>query len=160
MPIIWTLNCLGCIYIAYIVFLVLDWLSNLEFWCWKKKVVQVVQIGGRGVIWTKSKRTAIFFSGYLPYPLNEKIRYVAFDGHPNLCDILALSTVTCRRAVFLNFLWFFWYQDKDERAALSLVLVAGGSGSLSLSVSTIHTIPNHAIESHRIPCNSFHSVPC
>ena len=61
----------------------------------------------RPLIWTKSKRTAIFFSRDLPYPLNEKIRYVAFDGLPNLCDILALSTVTCRRAVFLNLLWFF-----------------------------------------------------
>ena len=31
---------------------------------WRKKMVQVVQIGGKGgveVIWTKSKRTATFF---------------------------------------------------------------------------------------------------
>ena len=44
----------------YIVFLVLKWLSKLEFWR-RKKVVQVVQIGGGDVIWTKSKRTAAFF---------------------------------------------------------------------------------------------------
>ena len=33
---------------------------NRRFWR-SKKVIQVVQIGGRGVIWTKSKRTAAFF---------------------------------------------------------------------------------------------------
>ena len=66
MPIIWTLNCfLGCIYVVYynvyIVFLVLNWLSNLEFWR-PKKVVQVVKLGEGGeVIWTESKRTAVFF---------------------------------------------------------------------------------------------------
>ena len=40
-----------------------------------------------------------------------------------------------------------WLKTFPVRAALSLVLVAGGSASLSLSVSTIHThtIPYHAI---------------
>ena len=39
MPMYWTFNCfLGCIYtVYYIVFLVLNWLSNLEFWLPKKK---------------------------------------------------------------------------------------------------------------------------
>ena len=42
MPMYWTFNCfLGCIYtvyhIVYIVFLVLNWLSNLEFWPPKKR---------------------------------------------------------------------------------------------------------------------------
>ena len=42
---------------------------SLNWCCWRsKKVVQVVQIGGRGgeVIWTKSKRTATFLSWNLP----------------------------------------------------------------------------------------------
>ena len=52
MPMCCTLNCfLGCIYtvyhIVYIVFLVLNWLSNLEFWLPKKKD-QVVRIGVMG----------------------------------------------------------------------------------------------------------------
>ena len=41
---------------------------NRRFWR-SKKVVQVVQIGGRGggeVIWTKSKRTAAFFRDVFP----------------------------------------------------------------------------------------------
>ena len=42
---------------------------NRRFWR-SKKVVQVVQIGERGggaeVIWTKSKRTAAFFSETVP----------------------------------------------------------------------------------------------
>ena len=70
MPMIWTLNCfLGFICIVYYnillynVFLVLNWLEDLKIWR-RKKVAQVVQIGGRGeggeVIWTKSKRTAVF----------------------------------------------------------------------------------------------------
>ena len=43
---------------------------NRRFWR-SKKVVQVVQIRGRGggeVIWTKSKRRATFFREILPYP--------------------------------------------------------------------------------------------
>ena len=52
MPIIWTLNCfLGCIYtvyhIVYIVFLVLNWLSNLEFWRPKKRT-KLPELGSRG----------------------------------------------------------------------------------------------------------------
>ena len=46
MPIIGTSNCFRLyICIVYIVFIVLDWLSTLEFRR-RKKVVQVVQIGG------------------------------------------------------------------------------------------------------------------
>ena len=52
MPMYWTFNCfLGCIYTVYyivhIVFLVLNWLSNLEFWL-PKKEDQVARIGVRG----------------------------------------------------------------------------------------------------------------
>ena len=52
MPMYWTFNCfLGCIYTVYckvyIVVLVLNWLSNLEFWLPKKKD-QVARIGVRG----------------------------------------------------------------------------------------------------------------
>ena len=52
MPMYWTFNCfLGCIYtvfyIVYIVFLVLNWLLNLEFLRPKKKD-QVARIGVRG----------------------------------------------------------------------------------------------------------------
>ena len=52
MPMYWTFNCfLGCIYtvycIVYIVVLVLNWLSNFEFWLPKKKD-QVARIGVRG----------------------------------------------------------------------------------------------------------------
>ena len=50
----------------------LEWRLNRRFWR-SKKVVQVVQIEGRGeVIWTKSKRTASFFSWNLPYQTTEK----------------------------------------------------------------------------------------
>ena len=52
MPMYWTFNCfIGCIYtvyhIVYIVFLVLNWLSNLEFWL-PKKEDQVARIGVMG----------------------------------------------------------------------------------------------------------------
>ena len=57
MPMYWTFNCfLGCIYtvycIVYIVVLVLNWLSNLEFWL-PKKEDQVARIGvmGGGFRW-------------------------------------------------------------------------------------------------------------
>ena len=61
--------------IIYIVSLFLNWLSNLEFWR-RKKVVQVVQIGGRGgeVFWTKSKRTAFFFHRRPSLSLNDKLQ--------------------------------------------------------------------------------------
>ena len=65
MPMYWTFNCfLGCIYTVYhIVFLVLNWLSNLEFWLPKKKD-QVAQIGVRGGLGNSGnarKKTFFFF---------------------------------------------------------------------------------------------------
>ena len=48
---------IGCIYIVYyIVFLVLNWLSNLEF----RRRQKLYKFPNGGVIWTKSKRTAVF----------------------------------------------------------------------------------------------------
>ena len=40
---------------------------NRRFWR-SKKVLQVVQIGGGGVIWAKSKRTPAFFRDVFPKP--------------------------------------------------------------------------------------------
>ena len=80
MTIIWTLNCffmlytwptkqVFCLYLRRILDNKSFWMSlKLTFLAFKK-VVHVVQIwgrrggdrGGRGVIWTKSKRTAAFF---------------------------------------------------------------------------------------------------
>ena len=73
MPMYWTFNCfLGCIYtvyhIVYIVFLVLNWLSNLEFWS-PKKEDQVARIrvmgGGLGDSGNARKKT-FFFNWGLP----------------------------------------------------------------------------------------------
>ena len=65
MPMYWTFNCfLGCIYTVYyivhIVFLVLNWLSNLEFWR-PKKDDQVAQIGVRGLGNSGNARKKMFF---------------------------------------------------------------------------------------------------
>ena len=58
MPMYWTFNCfLGCIYtvycIVYIVVLVLNWLSNLEFRLPKKEdqVARIQVMGGEGFRW-------------------------------------------------------------------------------------------------------------
>ena len=58
MPMYWAFNCfLGCIYtvycIVYIVVLVLNWLSNLEFWLPKKEdqVARIGVMGGGGFRW-------------------------------------------------------------------------------------------------------------
>ena len=45
----------------------------------RKKVIQVVQIGGGRVIWTKSKRTAVFFS-LGEHPLGMAIQPGVFPG--------------------------------------------------------------------------------
>ena len=72
MPMYWTFNCfLGCIYtvyhIVYIVFLVLNWLSNLEFRL-PKKEDQVAQIGvmGGGLGNSGNARKKTFFFSLKP----------------------------------------------------------------------------------------------
>ena len=64
MPMYWTLNCfLGCIYtVYYIVFLVLNWLSNLEFWLPKKRTeLPELESGGGGLGDSGNARKKTFF---------------------------------------------------------------------------------------------------
>ena len=69
MPMYWTFNCfLGCIYtvncIVYIVVLVLNWLSILEFWLPKKEdqVARIGVMGGGGLGNSGNARKKTFFS--------------------------------------------------------------------------------------------------
>ena len=77
MPRIWILGCIHDPQSKYSAFILEEFWIMSHFECrlsrrfWRsKKVVQVVQIGGRGkgeVIWKKSKRTATFFRENNPY---------------------------------------------------------------------------------------------
>ena len=105
MPMYWTFNCfLGCIYtvyhIVYIVFLVLNWLSNLEFWLPKKrtKLPKLGSGGGRvGDSGNARKKTFFFFIEAFPKRARQ----------PSL--LLFLRDDTWGRSVLpVSLILFFW----------------------------------------------------
>ena len=88
------------------------------------KVVQVVQIGGRGwrkrhVIWTKSKRIAVFSQETFPYSERElwKSSLILQVG---VCfcrkhNVSCFYLVTCVGGISWRVLRNFWNQDHSER---------------------------------------------
>ena len=86
MPMYWTFNCfLGCIYTVYyivhIVFLVLNWLSNLEFRLPKKEdqVARIGVMGGGGFRWFgQCPKENVFFPLIFSLTTYQCIKF----GHP------------------------------------------------------------------------------